>query len=131
MLTNNLGLAEDVSLSVDVGSKSSTEFAIGFTKPRLYGKPINSTITLHQQNRSYQSYTSYSEQLRGVSAMLFRCAAHVVSLLPPDYDSMQCKISCYAISASLALWMLFWSNILTDAGSAYPPALHAATLTSL
>jgi outer membrane protein assembly factor BamA len=72
-LANNLGYAEDVKVSVEIGSKSSTDFALEFTKPRLYGAPVNTTCTAHQQNRNYEQ-SSYSDQLRGASTMLFRCA---------------------------------------------------------
>ncbi len=73
-LTNVLGRAEEVSLSAELGMNNLTEFSISVSKPRLRGRPRNLTAGVYQKRRSFREYSSYSEETRGGTASIFRCA---------------------------------------------------------
>ncbi|CAL8469714.1 g9256 [Coccomyxa elongata] len=91
-LTNVLGRAEEVSLSAELGMNNLTEFSLSVSKPRLGGRPRNTTVGVYQKRRSFAQYSSYSEETRGGTATLFSPdGTHAVA-----YDLAWCKIRAEA-----------------------------------
>lgn len=71
-LTNNLGRAEDVTITAELGSQNSMEFSASIAKPRLVGTSIGSQFQIAQQTRCLQQYSSYTEDTRKAAATLYR-----------------------------------------------------------
>ena len=72
-LTNNLGRAEDVTITAELGSQNSTEFSVSIAKPRLQGTSVGSQFQVAQQSRCLQQYSSYTEDTRKTAVTLYRC----------------------------------------------------------
>ncbi|KAL4421736.1 hypothetical protein ABPG77_002352 [Micractinium sp. CCAP 211/92] len=64
-LTNPLGHAEQVSLSVEYGSQATNIYTLAVTKPKPFGRPLLADLRLHQLGHNYQPWSSYAEVLRG------------------------------------------------------------------
>lgn len=75
-LTNVLGRAEEIDLSAEVGMNNLTEFSVSVNKPRLAGRPINSTFGIYQKRRSHKQYSSYSEETRGGTTTFYGWGRH-------------------------------------------------------
>ncbi len=71
-LTNNLGRAEDISITAELGSQNSMEFSATVSKPRLRSSSIGSQFQVAQQHRYLQQYSSYTEDTRKAAATLYR-----------------------------------------------------------
>ena len=71
-LTNNLGRAEDISITAELGSQNSMEFSATVSKPRLRGSSAGSQFQVAQQHRYLQQYSSYTEDTRKAAATLYR-----------------------------------------------------------
>ncbi|CAL5228989.1 g12227 [Coccomyxa viridis] len=70
-LTNNLGRAEDVTITAELGSQNSTEFSVSIAKPRLQGTSVGSQFQVAQQSRCLQQYSSYTEDTRKTAVTLY------------------------------------------------------------
>ncbi len=71
-LTNNLGRAEEVTITAELGSQNSTEFSVSVAKPRLQGTSVGSQFQVAQQSRCLQQYSSYTEDTRKTAITLYR-----------------------------------------------------------
>ena len=71
-LTNNLGRAEDITITAELGSQNSTEFSVSIAKPRLQGTSVGSQFQVAQQSRCLQQYSSCTEDTRKTAITLYR-----------------------------------------------------------
>ena len=69
-LNNALGYLEQLEAHGKLGSQHSVTCELIATQHRLFGGAVMLEGRLGQTNRSFQRHSSYSEQLRGVSATL-------------------------------------------------------------
>lgn len=71
-LTNNLGRAEDVTITAELGSQNSAEFSASISKQRLGGTSLGSQFQIAQQRRCLQQFSSFTEDTRKAAWTLFR-----------------------------------------------------------
>jgi outer membrane protein insertion porin family len=69
-LNNALGYAEQLEAHTAAGSQNSLMFALTATQQRLFGGSAAAEGRLGQTIRSFAKHSSFSEQLRGLSATL-------------------------------------------------------------
>ena len=65
ILTNLLGVAERTTVSGELGSHSSSQYSVSVARPRIAGRPLEVSGSLHQQINNAQWISSYRERLRG------------------------------------------------------------------
>ena len=64
-LTNPLGYAERIDITMERSTKNSTEYALQFMRPRIFGSSLDSRASLAQHFLDRQQWSSYVENYRG------------------------------------------------------------------
>lgn len=64
-LTNPLGYAEKIDITMERSTKNSTEYALQFTRPQMWGTSLDSRASLAQHFLDRQQWSSYVENYRG------------------------------------------------------------------
>lgn len=73
-LVNPLGRGDRWRLGLSCGAQSSYEYAVSLSRARLWGKPYEGQLTLHQQLLSFLVPSSFVETVRGAGVSLATCA---------------------------------------------------------
>ena len=66
-LTNPLGYAEKIDITMERSTKNSTEYGLQFMRPRIFGSSLDSRASLAQHFLDRQQWSSYVENYRGTT----------------------------------------------------------------
>ena len=69
-LTNPLGYAERIDVTMERSTHNSTEYALQFMQPRVFGTSLDSRASLAQHFLDRQQWSSYVENYKGSTLAL-------------------------------------------------------------